>query len=164
MINRLPSGATFPDSNQRLTVGLRPPGKAYAQHAIESDALGGFALPAGKASRIFVLPEVVPEKFLAKRLGKTFRIPYLKIERLDPPKTYPLFFRSQTAFSNLARELFAAVLAEDHNRKLLSPIPLTKEEILSRRVIINSPTKFSTARNKIRNCSLNMWRVVTWGV
>lgn len=31
----MPSSA-FPDSNQRLTVGLKPPGKAFAQHAIES--------------------------------------------------------------------------------------------------------------------------------
>ncbi len=33
----------FPDSNRRLTVGLKPLGKAYAQHAIESDVPSGFS-------------------------------------------------------------------------------------------------------------------------
>ncbi len=37
----MPSSA-FPDSNQRLTVGLKPPGKASAQHAIESVVPSGF--------------------------------------------------------------------------------------------------------------------------
>ena len=60
-------GRRIPDSNQRFTVGLRPLGKAFAQHAIESDAISGFALLAGNAFRIFFPPGGGPEKFRRSR-------------------------------------------------------------------------------------------------
>ena len=47
----------------------------------------------------FALPEVAPEKFLAKRWAKTFRIPYLKIATDESVEFAPTL-RSETGFTD----------------------------------------------------------------
>ena len=72
MMKRLPSGA-FPGSNQRLMVGLKLLGKAFAQHAIESVVPSGFRPTRSQYERKILLLEGGSQKiFSCKCWAKIF--------------------------------------------------------------------------------------------